>query len=489
MSGTIPSSIYEVAIIGAGFGGIGLAIQLKQAGIHSFVLLEQAAEVGGVWRDNIYPGAACDVASHVYSFSFEPNPRWTRSFSPQQEILDYIKYCTDKHQLRDSIKFNTKIDGLSFDQEQGTWTLHTQTPLRARVVINAVGALNIPSLPTIKGLSTFQGKTMHTAQWDKQYSLAGKTVAVIGTGASAIQVVPSIQKTVKHLILFQRTPAWVLPKSDRAYRATEKKLFTRLPFFQRGYRRLIYGLNELVFPVFLWNSPLTRLAERFARGHLLRSIKDPQLRKQLTPHYTLGCKRVLLSNDYYAALAQDNVSVVSENIEALNTKGIVTDDGHQHDVDIIIFATGFQVPSAGAPFEIQGRGGCSLAEDWAQGCEAFKGISTSGYPNLLTVMGPNTGPGHTSVLHYMESQFSYILQYVRSLKINNIKYLDVRKSVQDQFNRRVQKRMSTTVWSSGCSSWYLAPNGKNTTLWPGFSWEYRLTTARFRLSDYEVEIG
>ncbi|MBV1921476.1 MAG: NAD(P)/FAD-dependent oxidoreductase [Pseudomonadales bacterium] len=493
-----PTGYLDVAVIGAGFGGIGLGVKLKQAGIESFVIFEQASDVGGVWRDNVYPGAACDVPSHLYSFSFEPNPEWGNMFGGQEEIYAYLQGCAKKYDLRQKIQFNTTISGAKFDEVEGLWTL-TDTSgqcYQARTCVMAIGALNVPLKPEFKGMAEFSGKVMHTAEWDKRYDLIGQKVAVVGTGASAIQVVPKIQSRVKSLTLFQRTPPWVLPKFNRKITETESTLYKKMPFLQSLYRKGQYALFESFYPMFLWDTPASKVLDAAGRACINAQIKDPELRNKVTPNYRLGCKRVLLASDYYPALAKENVNVVASGVKEINAKGIVDSDGNQHDVDAIVLATGFKVPTAGAPFPITGKGGRSLSEDWKKLSEGYKGIAVSGYPNLLFVMGPNTGPGNTSVIFFIESQLNYITKYISTLKKKSLRYMDLQSKVQTAFNKKIQKKMENTAWTSGCQSWYLTDDGKNSTLWPSFSVDYFLQThsfdersyTRFTLMDDSVEL-
>lgn len=487
-SRTKPLVQTDVAIIGLGFGGIGLGIKLRQAGWHDFQIFEQASSLGGTWRDNTYPGAACDVPSHLYSFSFEPNPKWTKAFAPQSEILAYLEYCSKKYELEKNTTFNTQIKSARFDEEAGMWTLTTSKGrlIKAKMVVAATGALNKPAYPKIPGLDQFKGAKFHTAEWDHSFDLKGKSVAVIGTGASAIQVVPGIASSVGQLSLFQRTPPWIMPKFDHAIGPIKKWSYSHLPITQNIARKSVYLFGELVTPIFLRDSFLSRVAESLGKRYIRSQIKGTALQAKVTPNYHIGCKRVLLSDDYYAALNRSNVDVVSDGIKEITQDGIVTEQGEKKVVDAIIMATGFKVPVASAPFEVIGLNGRDLNKEWAQGSEAYKGISVSGYPNLALIMGPNTGPGNTSVIFYIESQLNYIMKYLNKLKDRNIAYMDVQPKVQQQFVEMIDKRMENTVWTSGCQSWYLTENGRNTTLWPGFSAEYRMQTASFESSKYSI---
>ena len=481
----------NVVIIGAGFSGLGMAIRLKEAGLHDFTLLERADDVGGTWRDNHYPGAACDVASHLYSFSFEQNPNWSRAFGRQPEIFDYIRRCTEKYDLRRYIRFNTAVVSATFDEHSGIWTVTTADgdTLTANFVISAVGALADPAYPRIAGLDDFRGKLMHTAQWDDDYDLAGKRVAVIGSGASAIQVVPEIAGQAAQLTVFQRTPSWIMPKPDRPIPDSEQEKYSESPLKLRARRLRIYWLNELFAPFIISDVGLfKKQAEAIARRHIRKQVADPAMRRRVTPDYQIGCKRILISNDWYPALQQDNVELIGDGPERITEHGIVTRDGREIEVDAIVCATGFRVPSTASPFEVTGRGGVDLNRVWADGAEAYKGVTVSGFPNLFFLMGPNTGPSHTSVLAFTEQQMDYALQAIAHVARRGLKFVDVKQRVQDRFNRGIQWRMKHTSWTSGCNSWYLTDSGKNTTLYPGFNWEYRLRLWRFAPGDYE-EVG
>lgn len=478
----------HIAIIGAGFSGLGMAIRLKEAGVDSFTILERGSEVGGTWRDNHYPGAACDVHSHLYSFSFEQSATWSRSFGQQPEIFDYIKRCTDKYKLRQHVRFNTTIVGADFDEDTGIWNVHTSDgeTLTANVVVSAVGALADPAWPRIEGLDSFTGKLMHTAQWDNDYDLAGKRVAVIGSGASAIQVVPEVAKQAEQLTVFQRTPSWIMPKPDRPISAEKQAEYQESPSKLYRRRAKIYWINELFAPFVISDfGPFKRVAENMAKGHIKKQVKDPAMRKQVTPDYKIGCKRILISNDWYPALQRDNVELISDGPAKITENGIVTQDGRTIEVDAIVCATGFKVPSKAAPFPTKGRQGVDLNAAWDDGAEAYKGVTVSGFPNLFFLMGPNTGPSHTSVLAFTEQQMDYTLQAIAHMAKKKLRFIDVKQSVQDKFNRGIQWRMKYTSWTSGCNSWYLTDSGKNTTLYPGFNWEYKLRLMRFKPSEYE----
>jgi cation diffusion facilitator CzcD-associated flavoprotein CzcO len=479
----------SIVIIGTGFAGLCMGIRFKQVGLDSFTILERAQAVGGTWRDNTYPGAACDVPSHLYSFSFEPNPRWTRQFAPQAEILDYLHHCTDKYGLGPHLRFNSPVSSARFDESAGEWvlTVGDGEELRADIVVSGCGGLSRPSLPQLPGLADFQGKVFHSARWDHGHDLSDKTVAVIGTGASAIQIVPEIAPRVRKLHLFQRTPPWILPKDDRAIGERERKLYEALPSAQWLHRQLIYWRLESRAPLFTRAPSILKLAERLALRFLEQSIPDPTLRAKLTPDYVFGCKRVLLSNDFYPALNRPNVELVTDGIREVTREGLVTREGTARPVDTIILATGFQAAEAASPFPIRGRGGLQLEEAWRASAEAYLGTSVAGLPNLFFLAGPNTGLGHSSMVFMLESQVQYVLDCIQTLQREGLGFLEVRKDVQERFNQRLHERLARTVWNvGGCASWYRTSNGKNTTLWPGSTLGFRWRTRRLALADYHV---
>lgn len=479
---------FPIAIIGAGFAGIAAGIRLRQAGIESFTIFERADEIGGTWRDNQYPGAACDVPSHSYSLSFEPNPGWSRRFSPAAEIQAYLLGLTQKWGLRSHLRLGTAIAAARWDEEGGTWTLETSRGerFRARVVISCVGGLVDPALPEIEGLERFSGDLFHTARWNHAVDLAGKRVAVIGTGASAVQVVPEIAPRVGRLAVFQRTPAWVVPRLDRPYSARARRLHSRFPLLLRASRFLQQALAEIRGPMIFLDAPrLSALGERMSLRHLRSQVRDPELREKLRPGFQFGCKRVLVSDDYWASFERANVDLVTEPIARIVPDGIETKGGAVHPFDVIVLATGFDVGLASAPFRVLGRGGRSLDEAWSGGAVAYKGMSVSGFPNWFILMGPNTGPGHTSVLVYTEAQIEHVLGAIRTLRRDGLELVDVRQEVQDRYDAGIQRRMKHMVWTSGCKSWYLSSDGSNHSLYPGFAFEYVLRARRFRPADYE----
>ena len=479
---------FPIAIIGAGFAGIGTAIRLRQSGIDSFTLFERAGEIGGTWRDNTYPGAACDVPSHSYSLSFAPNPGWSRRFSPSVEIQSYLLGLVERWRLRPRIRLGTEVVAARFDEERGLWTLETRRgeSALARVVVSCVGGLVDPALPEIPGLGSFAGELFHTARGNHACELAGLRVGVIGTGASAVQVVPEIAPRVAKLSVFQRTPAWVVPRLDRAYSERARRLYARFPLLLRASRFFQQAASELRGPMIFLDAPrLSALGERMSLRHLHAQVRDPALREKLLPHFQFGCKRILVSDDYWASFERENVELVTDPIGRIAPAGIETRDGRLHELDAIVLATGFQVGLAKAPFPVRGRGGRSLDESWSRGAVAYKGMSVSGFPNWFILMGPNTGPGHTSVLIYTEAQIEHVLGAIRRLRRDRLAFVDVRQDVQDRYEAGIQRRMRRMVWS-GCRSWYLSEDGSNHSLYPGFASEYALRARRFRPRDYAL---
>jgi cation diffusion facilitator CzcD-associated flavoprotein CzcO len=478
---------HDVVIVGSGFAGIGMAIELKRAGREDFVILEKAGEVGGTWRENTYPGCACDVQSHVYSFSFEPNPGWSRMFPLQHELLTYLRRCADKYRLRPHLRLRTEFRGAEYDDASGLWQVRTDgATLTCRALVLGMGPLHKPHVPDIPGLSGFAGPVFHSAEWDHGVELDGKRVGVIGTGASAIQFVPRIAPKVERLTLFQRTPPWVLPKPDRAISAFERRLFDRLPLTQRAYRGLIYWRLESRFVAFE-HPRLMRVAERMARAHMRRHIKDEAMRRALTPTYTMGCKRTLISNDYYPALARPNVDLVTAGIAEVRADRVVDRDGTEHPVDALILGTGFHVTDAFEDLPLTGRGGLKLQDAWADGIEAYLGTTVTGFPNLFLLLGPNTGLGHNSMVFMIEAQTRYVAGCLDLLDRRGGRALEVAAAAQRTFNDEVQGSLTGEVWSKdNCTSWYLDRQGVNRAAWPGWTWQFWLRTRRPRADHYKV---
>jgi cation diffusion facilitator CzcD-associated flavoprotein CzcO len=485
----------RIAIIGAGFGGLGAAIKLKQAGIDDFAVLERADDLGGTWRDNSYPGCACDVPSHLYSYSFAPNPDWSRAFSSQPEIQAYLQRCADQFGIRPHLHFADAVNEARWDDDAKRWRLNTaRGEFSAQVLIAAQGPLSDPSLPAIAGLSTFAGTTFHSATWRHDYDLTGKRVAVVGTGASAIQFIPYVQQRAAHLTVFQRTAPWVMARRDRAINEWEKKLYRHAPAAQRALRAGIYWGRELMVPALTGNERMLALGEKLGRKFLHEQVRDPVLREKLTPHFRLGCKRVLLSNDYYPALIQPNVEVATDSIVEVVPEGIVTRsaDGERtvHRVDAIIFGTGFHVTDVPIAAKLTGKDGRTLREHWDEGgMSALHGATVAGFPNLFLLIGPNTGLGHNSIIFMIESQLTYVLGALRAMEQTQAATLEPRPAVQEAYNAQIQEQLRATVWNTGgCSSWYLDERGRNTTLWPTFTFRFRNLVRRFKPADYQFGV-
>ncbi len=481
---------YQIVIVGAGFSGIGMAIRLKQNGFQDFVILERAMDLGGVWRDNSYPGCACDVESHLYSFSFAPNPQWSQVFSGQKEIWKYLRSCADQFDIRRKVCFGHDFQQAYWDQQNQIWKIKTSKGmLTSRFLIMGLGAFSEPLVPgdkDIPGLSGFQGKVFHSAWWDHEYDLKDRRVAVVGTGASAIQFIPEIQPKVKSLHIFQRTAPWVLPKGDRPIRKYERKLFEMFPALQKLSRIRYYWIREL-FGVTFRNKRWIGLGRLFAVRHLKKAIYDPELQNKLIPNYTIGCKRVLLSNDYYPALAKKNVEVVTERIREVKATSIIGSDGVERTVDAIILGTGFKVTECAFAKQVYGKSGTSLEKKWGGSPQAFLGASCSGFPNLFFLLGPNTGLGHNSVVLMIEAQIEHMIQSLRYATENNFRSIEVRAGAEKQFIQEVDRSSRETVWlSGGCKSWYLDRTGRNSSLWPGSVGSFRRTVLSFRKGNYHV---
>jgi cation diffusion facilitator CzcD-associated flavoprotein CzcO len=483
---TAEQTHFTVAIVGTGFSGLGAAIRLKQAGFHDLVLFERSNDVGGVWRDNTYPGAACDVESHLYSFSFAPNPTWSHAFSRQPEIYSYLRSCAQRFEVTPHIRFRHTVREARWDEARQRWVIETDhSTFTADFFLPAVGALSDPMIPEIPGLKNFKGKAFHSAQWDHGYDLTGKKVAVIGTGASAVQFIPEIQPKLDKLTLFQRTPAWVLPRWDKRFSEGKKSLYGKVPALQKLTRRAIYLRREL-FVLGFRNPKYMKLVERFARGYMKSVVSDPVLRAKLTPDFRIGCKRILITADYLPALTQPNVEVVTHGIREVRENSILAADGVEHAVDTIIFGTGFHVLDLPFANHVRGRGGVTLNEAWQGSPSAYLGTTVNGFPNLFFLMGPGTGLGHTSVIVMLEAQLQILIGALQHMKSEKLEIIEPKKQVQQDYFDWLQQEAQGTVWTAGgCSSWYLDPNGRLTSLWPHGTIAFR-NKARFRADEYRL---
>ena len=484
-------------IVGAGFGGLCAAIKLEEDGERDFVVIEKGSDVGGTWRDNTYPGAACDVPSQLYSYSFAPNPDWSMSFSPQPEIQAYIKRVAERSGTLDRFVFDTEVVSATWREESQRWLVETSGPTgpttyAARFLIAGPGALSEPRLPEIEGIEDFQGEIFHSARWNHDVDLAGKRVAVIGTGASAIQIVPELQKVLAetggHLDVYQRTAPWVIPRNEHRYSALEKAAFRHVPGLQRAARTAIYWGRELYVPAFTKWPKLALPAKQAALRNIRKGIKDPELRAKVTPTFEIGCKRILISNTYYPALAADNVDLVTDGIAKVTGDAIVTRDGRERPIDVLIVATGFYTTDMPIAHRITGRKGELMSERFARtGTAAYKGSTVPGFPNFFFIVGPNTGLGHSSMVFIIESQVQYVREAIRTMRINEYATVEPTEEAFTSWNADIQERMESTVWSSGgCASWYLDEQGRNTTLWPRSTFVFRHLLHRFDVEKYVV---
>ena len=481
----LPGSV-DVAIVGSGFSGLAMAARLRRAGHSDFVVLERADDVGGTWRDNSYPGCACDVPSHLYSFSFSPNPEWSSTFSPQPEIWAYLRRVAGEEGILPHVRFRCELMDAAWSEDGQRWQLQTSRgQISARVLIVAAGPLSEPP-PSLPGLDRFSGYVFHSAAWDHDHDLAGKRVAVIGTGASAIQFVPQIQPVVDRLHLFQRTAPWVMRRRARPLTHIERAVYRRFPAAQKLMRAAIYWGREL-YAIPLLRAGLAPVTRLLGQRYLRRLVPDAELRRKLTPDYAPGCKRILISNDYLPSLAQPNVNVVTDPISEVRERSIVTRDGVERDVDTIIFGTGFHVTDFPMARRLRDGRGRTMTEAWRGSGQAYRGTTVAGFPNLFLLLGPNTGLGHTSVVVMAEAQVGYVMRALGHMRRHDVVAIDVRSGAQAAWNEQVQRKMRGTVWQAGgCASWYLDQNGLNTSLWPNFSFRFRLALRWFDADSYRA---
>ncbi|MDV2455354.1 flavin-containing monooxygenase [Acinetobacter towneri] len=480
---------YQVAIIGAGFGGLAMAIRLLQRNIHNFVILEKSNEVGGTWRENQYPGAACDVQSHLYSLSFAPKTDWSKRYAEAPEIFQYIQDVMQQFNLREYCQFNSEVVHTEYHEKDCVWhvALKDGRQLSCQYLVFASGPLHVPQIPHIKGIEKFQGKVFHSSQWDHQYNLNSKVVASIGTGGSAIQYIPEIAPQVKQLYVMQRTAAWVIPRDERKYLNIEKKLFKQADWFRKLHRARLYWSNESrAIPIM--QPSVMKYTQKLAEAFIRFQVKDKQLAQKLTPDYIMGCKRILVSNKYFPTFNRDNVELVTDAIQELTADSIITKDGKMRKIDCLIYGTGFITDPRIylQPFSCIGEHGVELKQAWKDGAESYYGISHKGFPNLFQLLGPNTVLAHNSVIFMIESQVDYILQMMDLVAQSQSNAIVVKDQVQDQFNHDVQDMLNNTVWQSGCVSWYQQDGGKNFALWPTYTWKYWLKTKSLHPSDFRL---
>jgi cation diffusion facilitator CzcD-associated flavoprotein CzcO len=477
---------YSVLIIGAGFSGLASAVRLREAGITDFVILERDNRVGGTWRDAVFPGAEVDVPSCLYSLSFAPNPDWSTMNSPASEILSYIESVVERFELASYIQFGAEVTRTEFDSADGKWRVDTKDGRHfvARVVIAADGLLANARYPAIPGIDTFAGKKIVSASWAQDYDVTGKRVAVIGTGASAVQIVPELVKTADSVVVLQRTPAWVIPRSNFRFPALAKKTFRRFPATQRAVRTALFMFYELLTFALIWITPFTKLVETFSKVHLRLQVKDPVLRKHLTPNYRIGCKRPLITSQFYPAVQKQNAKLVPYGVIEITETGVRCADQSEHEVDCIVFATGYDVGARGTAFTVIGLNGRVLGDEWSHGMIGYKSVNVSGYPNLFWTMGPNSF-GHSSELLFIEEQVVYAVKVVRQILEGDGLVMDVKAEAQAAHNEALQRKLAKTTFNSGCHSWYLSENGYNGMMFPGSVLDFRRQLA-FELTDYNV---
>jgi len=478
----------RVAIIGAGFGGLGTAIKLREAGIDDFLVLERDGGLGGTWWANTYPGCACDVPAHLYSYSFQLNPNWSRMFAPQPEILEYLRRTAREHGIEPHLRFNTEVGGARWDDETQRWQLETNRgPLSAQVLVAAAGGLVEPNYPDIPGLADFAGACFHSARWNHDHDLAGERVGVIGTGASAAQFIPEVQKVADCMTVFQRTPGWVLPRLDHPHSDTQKRLFARFPILQRAVRSSLYYSAETLVVGLVHDQRLLKGLERVARWHLKKSVPDPEIRARLTPTFRIGCKRIMFSNDYLRSFAEPNVELVSDGVREIVPDGVITNTGRHVQLDSLVLGTGFQVFDPPHAAHVIGRDGRTLRETWddGHGVRAYLGTAVANFPNHFIVMGPNTGLGNNSMINVIEAHAGYVVDCLRTMDAHGLSSVEVRPDVEASYNADIQARLQHTVWNEGgCKSWYIGPDGRNHVLWPSFSDAFKRRLARFEASDF-----
>jgi cation diffusion facilitator CzcD-associated flavoprotein CzcO len=477
----------SIAIVGGGFGGVGAAVMLKRAGYDDISVFDRGERVGGVWNHNTYPGAACDVPSHLYEFSFEPNPRWSRRYAPQAEIQAYLEDVARRNGVLDRIRTSTDVERASWDGERGKWVLETSAgPHEADVLLTACGQLSVPKLPTVPGLDSFEGPTFHTAQWRHDVDLTGKRVAVLGTGCSAIQVVPAIQPIVERVEVYQRSPGWTFPKMDYAYSERTQRLFERFPILQRIDRTLIFGFMELGAAAMTTRRWLLAPFRAISRWQINKAIKDPELRQKVTPTDEVGCKRLMLTDEWYPTLTKPNVELVTDRIAEITPTGVRTADGVEHPADALVMATGFQSHGFVAPMEIVGADGRNLTEEWAPVPRAYLGMSVPGFPNMFLLYGPNTNGGTGSVIYTIEAGMAHVLAALGELERADARRIEVRRETAEAFDRELRTALSGTVWHTGCTSWYVDENGNDPNQWPWLWSAYRRRTAQLEPGAYEL---
>ena len=471
----------SVAVVGGGFGGVGAAVMLRRAGYENVTVFEKADRVGGVWQANTYPGAACDVPSHLYEFSFDPNPRWSRRYAPQPEIQNYLEDVARRHEVLDRIRTQTEVTSATWEEAESRWHLETSNgPYTADVLLTACGQLSVPKVPPLPGLDSFAGPAFHTARWQHDVDLGGRRVAVIGTGCSAIQVVPAIAPVAGQVDVYQRSPGWTLPKMDHPYSARAQRLFERFPVLQRVDRAVILWTMEYMALAMTSRRRLLAPLRWVARRQIEKSISDPELRRKVTPTDELGCKRVMLTDDWYPALQRPNVELVTDRITEITASGVRTEDGRERPADVLVLATGFDSHAFVAPMEVVGADGRRLEEEWADVPRAYLGATVPGFPNLFLLYGPNTNGGSGSVVYTIEAGIGHVIAALRELDRQDANRIEVRRQAAEAFDRELREALRGTVWHTGCTSWYVDANGNDPNQWP-WTW----TRLRKRLAELE----
>lgn len=480
-----------VVILGAGMSGICMAIKLREAGIEDLVMLEKSESPGGTWNDNTYPGACCDVASHLYSFSFEPNPDWSRAYSEQAQIRSYFEHCVEKYGLRSSIRYGTTVVSAHYEEETGHWLVGTADGenLRCKFLVSGLGQLNLPNTPHFEGAESFQGESFHSARWNHDLDLTGKRVAVIGNAASAIQFIPPVAEQAQQVTIYQRSANYLLARNDSTYSEADKQRYRDHPWLQKLSRLRWFLRQELVlFGAMLSGSLRQRLVTKVARQYLEDEISDPRMREQLSPDYPMGCKRVLVSDDYYQALVKHDVDLVTSPIVGIGPEGVRTQDDIEREVDIIIYGTGFRATEFLAELDVRGRNGIALKDSWADGAEALRGIAVPGYPNLFLLYGPNTNLGHNSIIYMVEAQVKYIVQCLDKVLAHDLKSLEANERASANFNQRLQAELEKTVWGGECGSWYKNDSGKITNNWPHTATRFAFSMRSPDFTEYNMSV-
>jgi cation diffusion facilitator CzcD-associated flavoprotein CzcO len=478
----------SIAVVGGGFGGVGAASMLARAGHRDVTVFEKGEGVGGVWQQNTYPGAACDVPSHLYEFSFAPNPRWSRRFSPRGEIQAYVEDVARAHGVLDRVRTGTEVESARWDEEAGRWRLETSAgPHEAEILIAACGQLSRPKVPPLAGLESFEGPVFHTAEWRHDVDLTGRRVAVIGTGCSAIQVVPAIQPRVERVDVYQRSPGWTVPKNDFPYSERRQRLYARFPLLQRLDRKAIFALHELGAAILTRRRWLLPIARAIGRRQIKSAIADPQLLRKVTPEDEFGCKRVMLTDEWYPTLTRSNVELVTDRIEAVTPAGVRAEDGSEREADVLILATGFRSHDFVFPMEVVGREGRTLEAAWSPAARAYLGLTVPGFPNMFLLYGPNTNGGTGSVIYTLEAGIAHVLAALRRLDVRGADRIEVRPEAAERFEAELREALAGTVWHSGCTSWYVDENGNDPSQWPWLWSTYRRRTARLEPGAYALQ--